>query len=171
MQTRHAARVLLLDPVGRVLVVRGHEAGVPDRRWWFTIGGGIDEGETPRAAAIREVREETGIILDGDRLEGPVLTRLAVFDFARERALQHEHFYLARLGHTHQLSRDGWTSLEQDVLDEVAWLSPDELRQANEEVFPAELPEIVEWLSQGWDGQLRHLGLDRDGAVDLRFRL
>src|SRR5690606_42109346 len=53
----------------------------PHRSWWFTVGGGIDPGETPHQAAVRELFEETGLRLDPAELVGPVIVRSAVFDF------------------------------------------------------------------------------------------
>ena len=49
---------VLVERDGRVLLVRrkGYGAGS-----WSTPGGFIDPGETPEVAAIREVREETGL--------------------------------------------------------------------------------------------------------------
>jgi ADP-ribose pyrophosphatase YjhB (NUDIX family) len=43
----------------RVLLVSMEPPGEP--RWWHFPGGGIELGETPRAAAIRELFEETGL--------------------------------------------------------------------------------------------------------------
>lgn len=42
---RQAARVVLFDARGRLLLAIGHDADDPERQWWFTIGGGIEEGE------------------------------------------------------------------------------------------------------------------------------
>ena len=54
--------ILALTPDGRVLVTRRH----PDKSWggyWEYTGGAVVKGETPLAAAQRELREETGIDL------------------------------------------------------------------------------------------------------------
>lgn len=159
---RRAARVLLLDATDRLLLVRGHDADQPERSWWFTVGGGIDPGESDLDAAVREMREETGIVLDPARVAGPVFTRSAVFDFVRERCRQDEILYLARLGgvgpDASALSRDGWTELELDVVDELRWWPLDELRAVEIEVFPVGLADLVEPLVRGWDGVTRHLG-------------
>lgn len=162
MRTRHAARVLLMDSGGRTLLVRGHDGDKPTRSWWFTVGGGIDAGETSRQAALREVREETGIVLVDAQLEGPVLTRSAIFDFAREHCLQHEEFFLARVSPENELTRAGWTDLEVSFIDEMRWLTPAELRAAPQEVFPQSLPELLEELTHGWDGVVRVIGVERD---------
>ncbi|HVJ51393.1 MAG TPA: NUDIX hydrolase [Aliidongia sp.] len=48
---------------GRILLVRtSYRAG------WTLPGGGMERGESPRDAAIREAHEEIGLVLDPDRL-------------------------------------------------------------------------------------------------------
>ena len=57
-------RVLAIDAAGRVLLVRhSYVPGV-----WMPPGGGVREGEDPFAAAVRELREETGCRLVGPQL-------------------------------------------------------------------------------------------------------
>lgn len=161
MRHRRGARVLLIDARDRVLLARGHDTDQPGRSWWFTIGGGVEPGESDRDAALREVLEETGLRLDPAGLEGPVWTRSAIFDFYRERCRQDEVFYLARLGDQHTsrpLTRDGWTEIEHDVVDEMRWFTLPELRTVTIEVFPAGLADLLEPLLDGWDGRTRHLG-------------
>jgi 8-oxo-dGTP diphosphatase len=66
---RMAAGVLFLDPAGRVLLVTpGYKPGLE------IPGGYVQPGESPAAAAIREVREELGFT--------PALGRLLVTDWA-----------------------------------------------------------------------------------------
>ena len=49
--------MMMLNDVGLVLVAR--RAGMNDRHWQMPQGG-IDEGESPRQAALRELEEEIG---------------------------------------------------------------------------------------------------------------
>jgi 8-oxo-dGTP pyrophosphatase MutT (NUDIX family) len=53
-------RIVALDAKGHVLLVR-HAYGSGA---WMTPGGGLARGEAPVAGAVRELREETGCILD-----------------------------------------------------------------------------------------------------------
>ncbi len=57
--------VLVLD-AGRILLVR--RAMEPERGRWSLPAGFLDQGEDPRATAIREVREESGLDVAIDHL-------------------------------------------------------------------------------------------------------
>lgn len=162
VRERRAARVIVVDGTGRVLLVRGHDADQPERSWWFTVGGGIDPGESPEQAALREVREEAGLVLAADDLVGPVLTRTGIFEFYAETCRQHEVFYLAQVADAVEVSAAGWTEAERELLDEMTWMTPAQLRDQPLEVFPPELPDVVDRLLAGWDGQVRHLGVQLD---------
>ncbi len=154
---RSAARVLLLDEKDRLLLVRGHDVDQPDRHWWFTVGGGIDSGESPRQAAVRELAEETGLQVEAEALVGPVLRRTALFDFARRTVRQHEEFFLARLEAPEAIVQHGWTEIERQFMDEARWWELDELLGEAEQVFPVGLARIVSGLIGGWDGRLLEL--------------
>ena len=60
--TRVSAYAVCVED-GRLLLARiapGYVAGLDG--WWTLPGGGIEHGEDPRAGAIRELQEETGVI-------------------------------------------------------------------------------------------------------------
>ncbi len=157
MPFRRGARVLLFDEEDRVLLVRGHDQDQPERTWWFTVGGGIDPGESPRQAAVREVREETGLRLDPDGLLGPVAERTAVFDFLRQAVRQHELFFVARVVRPGALSHEGWTAVERSFMDEARWWHLEDLGRSGLEIFPSELVSLATGLLAGWDGAVRQL--------------
>lgn len=52
--------VALIDADGRVLIARRPE-GKPMAGLWEFPGGKVEQGETPEAALIRELREELGV--------------------------------------------------------------------------------------------------------------
>lgn len=62
--TVHGVRILVLDPQGKLLLVR-HSYG-SDK--WMTPGGGMHQAEDPVKTASRELLEETGCTLIDARL-------------------------------------------------------------------------------------------------------
>jgi 8-oxo-dGTP pyrophosphatase MutT (NUDIX family) len=162
---RRGARVILLDDADRVLLLRGHDADRPERSWWFTVGGGIGEGESDREAAVREVHEETGLPLAAADLVGPVFTRSAIFDFFARTCRQDEVFFLARVRGERAVTTAGWTDIERRFVDDLRWWRLDALARVPEEVFPHGLAGLVAGLLGGWDGRTRHLGLARSGSA------
>jgi 8-oxo-dGTP pyrophosphatase MutT (NUDIX family) len=132
---RRVARVVLLDPDDRILLLHGFEPADPSLTWWFTPGGGAEPGESLPDAARRELREETGIT----EVElGPVIwRRRSTFSFAGQRWANDE-WYL--LGHTRETDVDmsGRTELELASTTGARWWTLQELRAVADEAREAD---------------------------------
>ena len=140
---RRAARVLLVDAQDRVLLLRGTDPADPSRGdWWFTPGGGLDEGEQPEQAARRELAEETGLELPAGALGPVVHERVASFSFAGTDYRQAEVFYLARVA-AHEVDTSGWTALEVASVTGHRWWPRAEIARTAERVFPADLDDVL----------------------------
>ena len=137
---RRVARVVLLDPEDRILLLHGHEPDDPAHDWWFTPGGGVEGDETREQAARRELAEETGIT-DVDL--GPVLwRRRCSFPFAGRRWDQDEWYDLARTAVT-ATRATGLTELERRSVSGARWWTCRELTQAHETVYPTRLAGLL----------------------------
>jgi acetyl-CoA carboxylase carboxyl transferase subunit beta len=57
---RQAVSAVIFQGTQVLLIVRGHE---PAQGLWSLPGGGVEAGESLEEALVREVREETGLII------------------------------------------------------------------------------------------------------------
>ena len=136
---RLAARVLVIDPHGCVLLFRGFDPARPEAgEWWITPGGGVDDGETIEQAARRELREETGLTVDD--VGAPLFERRVVFEFEDSHFDQTEHFFCVRVERFAVTDAD-WTDIEQRSVLEHRWWSAAELAATTERVYPEGLVE------------------------------
>jgi 8-oxo-dGTP pyrophosphatase MutT (NUDIX family) len=145
---RRAARVLLIAD-GAVLLIKGIDPARPERgTWWHTPSGGIDEGEAIEHAAAREVFEETQHRVSTDDLGPVVATRVTTFEFDDVEYRQHEWFFAVTVPAFEPASH-GWEEIEQRSLLAYRWWTVPDLRAADEIVFPADLPLLLDAVLAG----------------------
>jgi 8-oxo-dGTP pyrophosphatase MutT (NUDIX family) len=139
---RRAARVLLIDAAERALLLHGGDPARPEQRWWFTPGGGLDEGETPAQGAARELREETGLKVEPDALGEPVHHETTEFSYDNRQYRQTQEFFLLRVPQW-QVDTAGFDAEEQRTITDHRWWSAPELDAATEQIFPVGLADLL----------------------------
>lgn len=161
---RRASRVILVDPDGYVLMFLDSDPGIPGVHWWITPGGGVDEGETDEQAAVREVAEETGLVIAEADLIGPVARRTVIHGYSDRLTIQAESFYVVRTGRFTP-SDAGYTEEERLKMVAFAWLDPD--AEQDVPVWPLGLGELLALLDDdsGWP---LDLGLTEESTLPVR---
>lgn len=140
---RRAGRVLLVDAHRRLLLFRGGDPAAPELgTWWFTPGGGLDDGETHAQGAARELLEETGLDLAPESLGDSVLDRDVEFSFDGRLFAQSEQFFLARV-EAHEVDTAGFSPLEVEAVFEHRWWTLDDLAATDETIYPLGLAELL----------------------------
>lgn len=129
-------RALGAKSVGaRALVVKNDEVLLirhTYQKGWCTIGGAVERGESPRAAVVRELMEEAGVIV----LEKPDL--FAIYHSNSEKRDDYVAFYIIK----------DFEMLKNSYSREVAekkWFS---LSQLPPDITPSTLKRIEEYLEQ-----------------------
>jgi len=139
---RRAARVLVVDAAGRVLMLRGFDPENPEVRYWFTVGGGLEPRETLAQAAVRELAEETGLRVDPAALGEPVWNDVAEFPFDGRRYRQEQVWFLVRVD-SWEVDRSGFDEAERATVDAVTWWAPHDFQTATEPYYPPDLPALL----------------------------
>jgi 8-oxo-dGTP diphosphatase len=107
---------VIKDDAGRLLLIkRGHD---PGKGLWSLPGGRVEAGETDEEAVVREVREETGLVVVPGRLIGSVLLPGGSDNRGRETRFDVRDYAVAVTG--------GSLAAGDDA-DDVMWAGPGEL--------------------------------------------
>lgn len=129
--SKPTAAGIVVDEAGRVLL--GRRNIEPYKNWWDVPGGFLEPGEHPEAGVLREVREETGLIVAVERLVGVYMDTYGG---------EHDHilnfYYACRV--------TGGSACADDDVDELAWFAPADLPA--DTAFPSSQAALRDWRHQ-----------------------
>lgn len=139
---RLTSRILVFDEQDRLLMfwTKG-SAGTTQWTRWLTPGGGVEDGETHHAGALRELFEETGLELTS--LGDPVWNLDFAVDYeGGDHDTGHAEYYVTRAT-TFTPSNANWTPEEHIDVLEHRWWTMAELAATTEPYEPSSLPELA----------------------------
>lgn len=142
MRKRPAARLFVFDPKNRLLLFKFVFENGPmvGSRFWATPGGAVENGESFRQTAQRELLEETGIDLD---VGSEIGRRKSVFQIPSGEYVQaDERFFYVRTA-SDRVDESGQQAFERQFMREYRWWTLAELGNSAETVYPEELFELL----------------------------
>jgi 8-oxo-dGTP pyrophosphatase MutT (NUDIX family) len=148
MRERITVRVLLFDPDGRILLMKGRTPTTRDGPGgWFTVGGGAEPGESLEACARREIAEETGF--SSVTLGPAVWRRDTIGPLPSGETVLFKQTYIVAHCAGGEPVRDGWEAHEHDLVDDLRWWSLADLAASGEVIYPERMLELLPDVAAG----------------------
>ena len=148
---RNAVRLVVSDVGGNVLLFCTHDIAIPELGYWWELpGGGMEDGETYVDAAVRELREETGIRIFAEQVGPAHWSRTSTFRHRYTRRIQHEVVAVVQLDIAGP-DMDESERLDYELEDYVdfRWTPVATITESSERFYPGLLPYYLQDLLDG----------------------
>jgi len=147
---RATARVILKDRDDCFLLLNTHydaRLQLPPR--WITPGGAIDAGESIPDAAVRELLEETGMVVSADQLGEQFALHSGAWEWGDgENYHTYDDNFFVLTVDRFEIDTSGWTPEERHDVIEYRWWDVDEFRATQPTVGPPELLDLLDLARQ-----------------------
>jgi 8-oxo-dGTP pyrophosphatase MutT (NUDIX family) len=128
--------------VGEVLLLQDQDPARPGILRWGTVGGAVDPGESLIDAALRELREETGIEAPAEVLTEPIHRSTYRFSWAGWSFVSDATFFAMPLASATRISFENLEASEVGNIVAARWWDAAALRMDGTAVEP-DLPDIM----------------------------
>jgi 8-oxo-dGTP pyrophosphatase MutT (NUDIX family) len=162
VRRRRTARVLVVDDAGRTLLFADSDPGLPDLRWWITPGGGVEPGESDLEAAVRELAEETGQVVDPGAIHGPLARRHVRHGYT-DVVVEQDEVFFGVVVPAFEVDDAGHTEEERLTMTAHRWWTRAELATTTDTVWPDSLLRLWDLLDSG--GPAVDLGVQEESTV------
>ena len=141
-ETRNSVKLILLNENNELLLMHTDDSGIQGKegnyngKFWQMIGGKIEEGETLREAAYRELYEETGLKKEQVEVqEKPVWYGEVDLIMHGKLTRIKQNFIPAKTSSTN-VSLKNLTKEEKNVCTKLEWFSLDKIKNCPDIIYP-----------------------------------
>lgn len=139
---RLSAKAFVVDGAGRLLLLDCTDPARPEVRWWELPGGGVEPGEDEVTATVREVLEETGLMVDPAAVGPLVWTQESTFLHRGERRFTRCHGRVVRVSQG-AAGQVALTDDEQGTILGQHWFTREELAASGDRFFPQNVVSLL----------------------------
>ena len=149
MKIRKSIKVILVNPRDEIVLVLVDDPRIVDVNgkyngpFWNLVGGALEDGETPKETALREIYEEIGIKPNKIKFGPEVWHGEVMLQISGDETLVDQRFFVASTT-IENLDLSHLTEDEKGKVKTVKWFSLDDIKNTNEIVYPKKLAEYLE---------------------------